>query len=78
LTLIRDRNFYLRLPIHTGCEIHLAFCPVGVEALYPGVKKMDPEGDDSSPVRVKIENAWNSRYITTWSLGRELQDSPKA
>jgi hypothetical protein len=51
---------------------------VGVGALYPGVKKMDPEGDDSSPMRVKIENAWSSRYIMTWSLGTELMDSSKA
>jgi hypothetical protein len=77
LILIRARHFYLRLPIQSGSEIHLAFCPVGVGALYLGLKKMDPEGDDSSLLRVKTEIAWNSRYIMTWSSSRELQDSFK-
>jgi hypothetical protein len=57
------RNFSLHHSVQTGSGAHPAFCPVGTEGSFPGVKQLGHGADHSPPSSAKVKNAWS--YTST-------------
>jgi hypothetical protein len=61
------RDFSLRYHIQTGCEAHIALCPMDY-----GTKAVPLELDQSTPSGAEIKNAWSYTYTPHTSSRRRI------